>query len=295
MAFQMITVVRDTGMGEIEALHTAARRHCTDRTSEWNRRYAQLVAEGRARTTIRAGDWEYTDAAYDAISRCNVLRAIFVEVERFVPRDFNSLEEGRAILSLAAETAQNAFTKSETRKTAVRAIEEERSQFATFIRSLTEDQLRCVPPLPFRRVLGDGEHNELHKLFTDKWGKWYGGCVAPERSRPDTMTLHVVAMERSDGCASLRKIFADHHIRRLLELREFDEGHELDLDVAEFAYNGAEGFWTERQMEWMVYASHEASVTFGGAWLVSAVKSSFPEFERYRYRGWDLKEYDLSA
>jgi hypothetical protein len=45
-------------------------------------------------------------------------------------------------------------------------------------------------------------------------------------------------------------------------------------------------------MGWMVYASHESSITFGGAPLVARMRSALPGFSRYVYRGWDLSAYE---
>jgi hypothetical protein len=37
----------------------------------------------------------------------------------------------------------------------------------------------------------------------------------------------------------------------------------------------------------MIYASHESSITFGGDWLIQAVRNSTPDIEKYVYRGWE--------
>ena len=80
-------------------------------------------------------------------------------------------------------------------------------------------------------------------------------------------------------------------ISKLLELREFDDGFELEPAFAKFTYTGAEGFWTTAEMDWLIYASHESSITFGGDWLIEAMQSFLPEFHRYIYKGWDLALY----
>ena len=91
----------------------------------------------------------------------------------------------------------------------------------------------------------------------------------------------------------LRSALRDRGIPRPVELREYDEGYEEDIALAEFTYDGREGFWTSDNMEWMVYASHESSITFGGAWLIEAMRKCLPEFDRYLYRGWDLSKYEV--
>ena len=45
-------------------------------------------------------------------------------------------------------------------------------------------------------------------------------------------------------------------------------------------------------MNWMVYASHESSITFGGSWLIEGMRRCLPLFDKYLYRGWDLAAYE---
>lgn len=84
---------------------------------------------------------------------------------------------------------------------------------------------------------------------------------------------------------------AERGVIRVLELREDGPGYELDLSESHFTYNGAEGCWTIGSIEWLVYASHESSITFGGPWLIERMRRVFPEFDRYLYKGWDASAY----
>lgn len=76
------------------------------------------------------------------------------------------------------------------------------------------------------------------------------------------------------------------------ELREGGGGYKIDPAIASFPYDGTESFWTAGDMDWMVYASHESPVTFGGDWLVERMSAAVPEFGRYRYKGYDLALYE---
>ena len=169
---------------------------------------------------------------------------------------------------------------------------DERRKFLEYVRSVGPAELAAVPPQPFRRVLDEPEHTALHEAFMRRWGKWYGGGVDAAPPGSDAATLHVEAMEKDGAYDDLRRALSDHGVRRMLELREWGDGYELDVEAAEFNYTGAEGFWTDRDMAWMVYASHESSITFGGAWLIARMRACLPGFERFQYRGWDLSLYD---
>jgi len=116
-------------------------------------------------------------------------------------------------------------------------------------------------------------------------------------SRTSIAALLVALVAVSGGCTLVNRVRAKNALNegaraykdgRFPDAEEkFRTAYELDLVCASFTYNGAEGFWTQPDMSWMVQASHESSITFGGEWLLQAMKAALPEFDRYIYRGWD--------
>lgn len=98
-------------------------------------------------------------------------------------------------------------------------------------------------------------------------------------------------MEFPGSYSGLRAALVEHGVGRLFELREHGCGFEIPVELTGFTYNGAEGFWTNGAYDWLVYASHEASITFGSPWLVAKMREILPEFNRYIYKGWDLEAY----
>lgn len=223
--------------------------------------------------------------------RYQILDAILHEVEKTIPADFRSVASLRRLLAVAGRTAPFP-TNLPKHPIVVSAVNDERQRFTRFIRTADPERFRLEAPLPFRRVLKTTEHERFHDCFVRTWGRWYGGYVEGDHV-PSYVTLHDAAMDAPNAYESLRRLIIDHGVTRLLELREWGEGYELDVTTASFAYNTAEGVWTAGAMDWMVYASHESSITFGGDWLVDAMKLSLPSFDRYIYRGWDLSAYSL--
>jgi hypothetical protein len=219
-----------------------------------------------------------------------VLAAIQRDVECFLPTDFKSLDDERCILELAGFTAQSHFTNF-TDPVAIAAAEDERQRFALFVRTLDEAHMAVQCELPFHRILGAAEHKDLHVRVAQRWGNWYGGSGDREDSDLAVVTLHVEAMNEPESYHFLRTFLTERGVKRLFELRECGDGFEMDTELASFTYNSAEGFWTGDDFGWMVYASHESSITFGSAWLVEKMRTVIPEFERYIYKGWDLAAY----
>lgn len=277
-------------MNSLQTLHCAARQYCIDTATSWRHHYAQLVANDKAAVSSPGGGWCHTADACDIFPRFDVLDAIRRDVECLLPTDFKSLDDERGILELAGFTAQSHFTNF-TDPVAIAAAEDERQRFALFVRTLDEAHIAVQRELPLHRILGAPEHKDLHDRVAQRWGNWYGGFRDREDSDLAVVTLHVEAMNDPESYHFLRTFLIERDVTRLFELREYGDGFEMDTELAGFTYNGAEGFWTGDDFGWLVYASHESSITFGSAWLVEKMRTVVPEFERYIYKGWDLAAY----
>jgi hypothetical protein len=73
----------------------------------------------------------------------------------------------------------------------------------------------------------------------------------------------------------LQSLLKVHGITHLYELREpggFD--YEMDLELFEPYSNGDEGFWTSENIDWLVYASHERSLTVAGLKNVTYIEDA---------------------
>jgi len=66
------------------------------------------------------------------------------------------------------------------------------------------------------------------------------------------------------------------------QLCEYGPEHELDVALFEPGYFGPEGVWTSKSQDWIVYASHESSITVGG-WLLEVVREAWPESSRHEW------------
>ena len=73
-------------------------------------------------------------------------------------------------------------------------------------------------------------------------------------------------------------------IERVWALREYGPEYMEDLALFEPYYNGAEGFWSSGDLDWIIYASHERSVTVGG-WLLGKLKAIWPSWQDHVWTG----------
>ena len=161
-------------------------------------------------------------------------------------------------------------------------MQEEREAFAAFVRRVPVSILTAVEPLPYVRVLSDEDADWAWTVVEQAWGverhqRWYplrGRRPAHVEAFEDRHLLEAVSVER------FRALLADRGVERVWDLRE--DGPARERDVSTFAprYDWWETVASSSRPDWIVYASHESSITVGG-WLLDAVKREWPEWHRH--------------
>lgn len=264
------------------ALHIAARRYCLERHAYWCERYSEIVRKGGGR---QSDGYHYTPAALATFPRYNVLNAIRVEVERMDPAKLGDLENTRGLLVLAGETAEDDFTRQPISGIDTRAMTEEREAFCRFISTTKPPDLNEVVGLPYRRVLSAAESQTIWSRLCGRWqipkGYWY---PLAECKLSDVVAFKTRAFDEAVATERLRSILAARGIERVWELREYGPEYEEDVALFEPYYNGAEGFWSSGDLDWIMYASHESSVTVAG-WLLQNVKAMWPSWAAHVWTG----------
>ncbi len=261
------------------AIFTAARRYCLERYSLWVQRYAAIIRE----RGDRAGSG-YTPEAFNTFPRYNVLNAIRVDLERLNPETMGDFEAARELAVLAGETADDDFTRNPSGAVERQAMAAERAALRDYVLGLTRDDLARVEPLPFRRVLGAGEARTFWEQLRARWqiaaGPWYPLDSTPP---PGVAAFDATAFDQALPPDRLQHLLHLRGVTRVYELREYGPEYELEVALFDPQYNGAEGDWSSGDLDWIVYASHESSVTVGG-WLLDEVKALWPTWEAHIWR-----------
>lgn len=272
------------------ALHTAARRYCADRFSTWASSYEQLQAKENFHTEkLLQPGWTYSDDAYKIFPRYRLDSDIQVEIERLRPELASTLEDLRGQLLRAADMAQLRLLQEFAEGTARNAISAEADDYRAYVRVLVEADLRDVLPLPFRRVLSDDESKEMWAALRLKWNLdedyWFPLKKGPLPEK--IIAFHTDYFIPKNGAELLRSVLASRKVKTVFQLHEFGSpNYEIELEslVPRYA-NGGEQYCTSESMDWLVYASHESSLTIAGDWLVEAFKSSWPDWQARQYGG----------
>jgi len=265
-------------MNTSQKLHNAARSYCIDRDAYWRAEYHALMDRG----ADRAGS-EYTDKAYDMFPRYNILSAILTDIERLDSDALPELAEMAELLILSGHTAQSIFTEKSGSDIRSAAIADERQRFADVIAKWLSNSIPDISPLPYRRVLSDAEVQALWKRVEARWGT-RGSYFYPlaESTDPSLIAFDATAFYRHLPPASLQNILRAQGTSRLFELREYgDNNYQLSVDAWDPYYGvWGEGFWFTDTLDWIMYASHEDSVTTGGI-LTDAVVAKWPEAKQH--------------
>lgn len=270
----------------IISLQTAARRFCEQQFSHWADEYRRLEAAGKARISSPFGDWDYSKHANSLFPRYRLNEAIQIEVERLNLQS-GSLQQASATIIEAARIALSPLLKEFKNSTeATTALNDEAESFTRYVATLHPDDLRRVPPLPYRRVLLESEGNDLWKKLQRIWlvpsrGYWYPLSECPPNL--DMIAFHDELWQSRDGTQLLRNMLRGKGIERCLVLRENPPDFELESSSADPAYDGDECFITS-DFEWLVYASHESSITVAG-WLADAIRKEWKDWDQVTYRG----------
>jgi hypothetical protein len=194
---------------------------------------------------------------------------------------FADFEHTRSLLVAAGHSAHDEFTREPIGEVDARAMAEERAAFCQYVDGLRPPDLHSVEPLPNRRVLTVEESKSIWSPVRARWqftnDYWYPLAVC---TLTDVIAFNANAFEGAVPYDQLRTILIKHGVQRVWELREYRPEYEQDVLLLIPRYNGAEGYWSSAELDWIIYASHEASVTIGG-WLVGEIEAVWPAWKAH--------------
>lgn len=268
----------------VSQFHNAIRRYCIERRSICAAKYSEVQERGEDRS-----GQGYSDEALSTFPRYLILDAILEQFERYRPEEFANLEDAKAFFSnVASDTKLDGRFSDGLEK---QAMDEERGFLNDFIEQQTAASLLHVEPLFYRRAISENEDELVRQKLRELWHVKDGYWFPLTEERPE----HVEAFqdthfETEVGSAKLRNMLASRGVQRLWVVREGGTGYELDASQIEPYYyysGGEECFWCDNNFDWIIYASHEGSVTIGG-WLLDDVKAAWPNWNERVWTSWDF-------
>jgi hypothetical protein len=168
-----------------------------------------------------------------------------------------------------------------------RRVEEARRAYLTYVEALTVEAAAAVPPLGHRLVLSQsarlrtGTRLRERRAVDPRRRCWYPLRAEPTPS--DALALQQDWFYAEMGVEALREALRRHGVARVWELNESRLDPEYEMDTSLCGFEGIETYWSSHELDWLVYVSHESSITFAGAWLVEEIKRRWPGWERRLY------------
>lgn len=259
-------------MTPAQILHTFARRTCIDRFSFWIAEYEPLVLSGQDRD-----GYYYTDEACNIFPRYNVLRSTLMEIEKI---DFDKLPDLPTLFEVLANVGQLGNVELGRERQTLIASEaraDELQKFRDTIASFDPTSEESIEPLFYRRVLSESEDERFWEKLDQHWGRgsteyWY---PMSDKTHPTLTFRSLEDVDYEIMISRIEKFLSTLKTSRIFELRENGESFEQEKDGIEFFYNGAEGYWFDNSMAWVVYCSHENTITMGG--VIAHVLDGFPQ------------------
>jgi hypothetical protein len=233
--------------------------------------------------------WDYSDEAYRTFPRYRVAKNTLIEIERIHVDSGMSLTQVRESVVAASAKAETGLQSELTNKLAQAAIREEAEDFRVYVGALTPTDLVEVKPLPHRRVLGKEESERLWDELREAWsiGSGYWFPLKEGVMPPNLLAFHTDYFQSINGQRILRDALGRHGVSTVFLFHEFGDPHyEVELGIFDPGYrDGGEQFSTAENAEWVVYASHESSITIGGEWLIDEFRRLYPESTGLTYKG----------
>jgi len=273
-----------------QALHSAARRYCQEQSEFWFRQSTEL----RQNISQIPNRTHYQQQLIDCYGRFDVLINICNEVERLNPEELEDLDDTLCLIVRAGREAKKTKPRPNMVKTLTFeyiqhqpgphtqvAIEQEREAFCTYIQRLSRSELQSIQSLPYQRVLSPTESEAVWSRLRRRWqiigNHWY---PLSKCRLSNIIAFQTDGFEEFFSSVSLIDLLLSHGIRRIWELREYGIEYEKDVSLFEPVYSNYEGYWSSENLDWIVYASHEESITIGG-WLQESIKTQWLDWKQH--------------
>ncbi len=184
-------------------------------------------------------------------------------------------ESKEALVALALETSAGDTAD----RFAMRVVEKSRQKFIAYFDSRTPAELLHVEPLLYRLVPREAAFRDVWRRLYERWGIhacWFLH-INPETTPGPVIEFYTDDLFRHFGAEGIRTILHTHGITQVWEISAWNSENNAVRDLAQVEFfHGYEHFWTAEPIDWLIYISHEDTMTFAGDWLVAAIFAAWP-------------------
>jgi len=261
-------------MNTNEKIITLAQMYCRENYSFWIGKYQkELTGDDYPR--------KYTDRDYDTFPRYQTLNAIGKGVALLVGRKFKTFDICVKFILDAADF-KDVYAKNLINPIGNLAIEDEKRKYREYILSISENDLENaeVKKITYERRLGKHESEKIRKSLSEKWGycKYWHPLIDGEIP---ANVLFVMTKYVSTYEGSIIDIIKKISLEKYYEISEFGDDYKYSKENFNLPLYGwfGEIICCDDTFEWVVYESHEGTISFGGDKLVREIKELLKKYE----------------
>ena len=154
-----------------------------------------------------------------------------------------------------------------------KVIEDERNKFIKFIDNTSPDKFLEIEPLPYRRKLKVKEAELIRKQLFEIWN-YAGDYWEPLDNKSPKPTIYLMKENVTEDDIQQIIDFVKHKAdKRIFEISE--DRNDYEIEIESFTPDLYETICCDKDLEWVVYGSHESTIAFGGTWLIESITKLF--------------------
>lgn len=285
-------------MNEIINMHMIVRKYCIEKIDNFSeelmknyKRIFEIIEE--------IGQKEFNESKDEGIinliqntkyNTClkNIFKSFLIKVESMIANDYKLLEEFEVSLINVIESSN---VKSHVIYCLPNYNEEEKrlsiiskQELISYIKSIDKKKLNYVEPIFYRRVLAENEIDYIEEKVRDKWGIENFADPFTGSHREDVIVFKEKFFYDNINFLKLQSALKNLGEEKIYEINITDPASYI-MEISAFAIfkqdgeTCLEGFWCSTKMEWIIYKSHENTISIGGKILIDEVKILIDSWE----------------
>jgi hypothetical protein len=152
-----------------------------------------------------------------------------------------------------------------------------------------EEVLLKVGVLEVKKVLNEDEINIYKDSLKSIWEREKHYWYPLERcNRTDLISFKSSYVDTDEKVEYFINLLKQHSVKMVIEIWENDDGHTFEINNCivqnafwrsnDYFWNN-EGYWFDDRSDWIIYISHEETITFGGDWIIKEIKSKWSDWK----------------
>lgn len=167
-------------------------------------------------------------------------------------------------------------------------IENIRFEFEEYVRNLNPNKINLIKPIAYKRRLKTEEIERFVKSLKDKFDfdSWYHGInnyyweplVQTKNTQPSIyLDIEIIKKKEIDSIVQVIKSISGE---RIYLLTEELENLNYELETSSLDFDWIESAYCDLETSWLIYISHEGTITFSGNHFINELENRLPDLFR---------------